>query len=110
MSANRATVLRLVTHLLMPDAPAPIRVDIDEWAIRKGSRYGTIVIDLDRRRIIDLLPDRTAPTVADWLERHPSVELVARDRSTEYARGASLGACPRVSGACFHNERPRGLR
>ena len=46
----------------------------------------------DRRRIIDLLPDRTAPTVADWLERHPSVELVARDRSTEYARGASLGA------------------
>ncbi|KMO20160.1 ISL3 family transposase [Methylobacterium indicum] len=92
MPASRATVLRLVTHLPMPDAPAPIRVGIDDWAIRKGSRYGTIVADLDRRRVVDLLPDRTAPTVAGWLERHSGVALVARDRSTEYARGASLGA------------------
>ena len=92
MPASRATVLRLVTRMPMPDAPAPIRVGIDDWAIRKGSRYGTIVVDLDRHRVVDLLPDRTAPTVAGWLERHSGVELVARDRSTEYARGASLGA------------------
>ena len=91
MPASRATVLRLVTRIPMPNAPAPIRVGIDDWAIRKGSRYGTIVVDLDRHRVIDLLPDRTALTVASWLERHPGVELVARDRSTEYARGASLG-------------------
>ena len=92
MPASRTTVLRLVTRIPMPDAPAPIRVGIDDWAIRKSSRYGTIVVDLDRRRVIDLLPDRTASTVAGWLERHPGVELIARDRSTEYARGASLGA------------------
>ncbi len=92
MPASRATVLRLITRLPMPDAPAPIRVGIDDWAIRKGSRYGTIVVDLDRQRVIGLLPDRSAPTLAGWLERHPGVELVARDRSTEYARGASLGA------------------
>ncbi|BAR47374.1 transposase and inactivated derivatives (plasmid) [Methylobacterium aquaticum] len=91
MPASRATVLRLVTRMPMPDTPAPIRVGIDDWAIRKGSRYGTIVVDLDRHRVIDLLPDRTAPTVAGWLERHSGVELVGRDRSTEYARGASLG-------------------
>ncbi len=58
----------------------------------RAAVYGTIVVDIDRRRVIDLLPDRTAPTVAGWLERHSGVELVARDRSTEYARGASLGA------------------
>jgi transposase len=92
MPASRATVLRLVARMPMPDTPAPIRVGIDDWAIRKGSRYGTIVVDLDRHRVIDLLPDRTAPTVAGWLEQHSGVELVARDRSTEYARGASLGA------------------
>ncbi|AWN53553.1 ISL3 family transposase [Methylobacterium sp. 17Sr1-1] len=91
MPASRGTVLRLVTRLPMPDAPAPIRVGIDDWAIRKGSRYGTIVVDLDRQRVIDLL-DRSAPTLAGWLERHSGVELVARDRSTEYARGASLCA------------------
>ncbi|MEN3236364.1 transposase [Methylobacterium ajmalii] len=59
---------------------------------RKGSRHGMIVVDLDRHRVIDLLADRTASTVADWLERYSDVELVARDRSTEHARGASLGA------------------
>ncbi len=57
---------------------------IDDWAIRKGSSYGTIVVDLDLHRVIDHLPDRTAPTLAGWLERHSDVELVARDRSTEY--------------------------
>ncbi len=85
-------MLRLITRMPMPNPPAPLRIGIDDWAIRKGSRYGTIVVDIDRRRVIDLLPDRTAPTVAGWLERHSGVELVARDRSTEYARGASLGA------------------
>jgi len=63
------------------EAPAPIRVGIDDWAMRKGSRSGTIVVDLDRHRVIDLLPDRTAPTSAGWLERHSGLEVVARDRS-----------------------------
>ncbi len=78
----------------MPDTPAHIQVGIDEWAIRKGSRYGTIVVDLDRHRVIDLFPERTALTVAGWLlERHSSVET-RRPGSLDRvgARGASLGA------------------
>ena len=76
----------------MPDAPAPTHVGVDDWAMRKGCSYGTIVVDLDRHRVVDLLPDRTAATLAGWLLQPPDIKVVARDRSTEYARGASLGA------------------
>ncbi|RYB01313.1 ISL3 family transposase [Lichenibacterium ramalinae] len=92
MPASRVTVLRLVRAMPMPDAPAPTHVGVDDWAMRKGCSYGTIVVDLDRHRVIDLLPDRTAATLAGWLLQRPDIEVVARDRSTEYARGASLGA------------------
>src|SRR5689334_9908054 len=53
--------------------------------------YGTILVDLERRRALDLLPDRTAETLADWLRGRPGIGVVARDRSTEYARGIALG-------------------
>ena len=76
----------------MPEASSPVHVGVDDWAMRKGCSYGRIVVDLDRRRVIDLLPDRTASTLAGWLERRSSIAVVARDRSTEYARGADLGA------------------
>jgi len=92
MPTSRATVLRLVRAMPMPEASSPVHVGVDDWAMRKGCSYGTIVVDLDRRRVIDLLPDRTASTLAGWLERRSSIAVVARDRSTEYARGADLGA------------------
>ena len=92
MPASRATVLRLVRAMPMPDAPAPTHVGVDDWAMRKGCNCGTIVVDLDRHRVVDLLPDRTAATLAGWLLQRPDIKVVARDRSTEYARGASLGA------------------
>lgn len=92
MPASRATVLRLVRAMPMPDTPAPTHVGVDDWAMRKGCSYGTIVVDLDRHRVVDLLPDRTAATLAGWLLQRPDIKVVARDRSTEYARGASLGA------------------
>jgi transposase len=60
--------------------------------MRKGRTYGTIVVDLERHRVVDLLPDRTAETLAGWLQQRPSIAVVARDRSTEYARGIALGA------------------
>lgn len=59
---------------------------------RKARAYGTIVLDLERRRAIGLLPDRTGTTVADWLRQRPGTEVVVRDRSAEYARAAAAGA------------------
>jgi transposase len=92
MPASAATVLRLVKALPMPMPDAPRSIGVDDWAMRKRCTYGTIIVDLEGRRVVDLLPDRSAPTLADWLRRHPGITTVARDRSSEYARGASLGA------------------
>jgi transposase len=76
----------------LPKAPRPCVVGVDDWALRKGRTYGTIVVDLERHRPLDLLPDRSAETWDAWLRRQPQIRLVARDRSTEYARGTTLGA------------------
>jgi transposase len=68
---------------------------IDEWAWRRRRRYGTLICDLERRRVIDLLPDREPATVKAWLARHPGVAVVARDRAGGYA-GAVAEAAPRA--------------
>jgi transposase len=92
MPASADTVLRLVKAMPLPDQPVPRVVGIDDFAKRKGSRYGTIIVDLERHRVVDLLPDRAAATLADWLRQHPEIEIIARDRSTEYASGIAAGA------------------
>ena len=71
----------------------PLRaVGIDDWAWRKGCQYGTIICDLERRRIVALLPDRAGGTSAAWLRDHPSIEFIARDRGASYGDAASKGA------------------
>jgi transposase len=92
MPTSADTLLRLVRGLPLPTAEAPRVVGVDEWALKKGQRYGTILVDLESRRVADLLPERTAPALAAWLQARGSVEVIARDRSGEYARGATLGA------------------
>ena len=92
MPASADTVLRLIRNLPLPEPEPPRVVGVDDWAMCKGRTYGTIVVDLERRCVLDLLPDRTAETLADWLRGQPQVAAVARDRSTEYARGIGLGA------------------
>ena len=86
------TLLRRVKRLKNEPAEPPRVVGIDDWAWRKGQRYGTIVVDLERSDVIDLLPDRDAETVAAWLKAHPGVEVVSRDRSATYAQAATEGA------------------
>lgn len=70
----------------------PRAVGVDDWAVRKAQVHGTILVDLERHRVVDLLPDRTAETLATWLAEHPGVEVIARDGSNAYADGAARGA------------------
>ena len=92
MATSPDTLLRRVKRL-KDEPPGPPRVvGIDDWAWRKGQRYGTIVVDLERSDVIDVLPDRDADTVAAWLTAHPGVEVVSRDRSAAYAQAATEGA------------------
>jgi hypothetical protein len=72
--------------------PTRAILGVDDWARRRGRTDGTLLVDLARQRPIDLWPDRTADTLATWLRAHPGVTLLSRDRATEYARGATLGA------------------
>jgi transposase len=65
---------------------------VDDWALRKGSTYGTILCDLERGCVVDLLSERSADVLSQWLSRHPEVEVITRDRSGIYAQGASSGA------------------
>lgn len=92
MPGSRNTVLRRVRGLHSPAFSPPEVVGIDDWAWRKGNRYGTIVVDLERHCPIDVLADRLVDTVAAWLKAHPEVTTVARDRSDTYAAGIRHGA------------------
>ena len=87
--ASRSTLLRELHHRRpRPPVQAPRVLGIDDWAWRKGHRYGTILCDLETRRVVDLLPDRDANTVAAWLGRHPGTEIISRDRGGIYAEAA----------------------
>ena len=92
LPTSPATLLRLVRAAKVPPTPALQAVGIDEWAWRRGHRYGTILVDLATHRVVDLLPDRAAASVAAWLAQHPTVPTVCRDRSDVYADGIRRGA------------------
>ncbi|MGW1659350.1 ISL3 family transposase [Streptomyces atratus] len=92
VSVSRSTVLRLVEALPEPDLPAPRVVGVDEYATRKGRYYGTVLVDVETRRPVDLLPDREASSLAAWLAKRPGIEVVCRDRAPFFAEGATVGA------------------
>ena len=91
--AGRSTMLRGL-QALAANTPvtAPRVLGIDDWAWKKGHRYGTILCDLERRKVIDLLPDRGTDTVSRWLRQHPGTEIVSRDRGGIYAEATRRAA------------------
>ena len=91
------TVLRRVKARRRGTIQPAVRVlSVDDWAWRKKQRYGTMLMDLERSQVIDLLPERSADSFAPWLGLHPEVEVITRDRSSLYAEGGRQGASSAV--------------
>ena len=93
LGASRMTLLRLVRRA--PEPPpgrTPRMLSVDEWSYRRGRRYGTILVDLERRRPVDLLPDASTATLTAWLRAHPGIRVVSRDRSGPFAEATRQAA------------------
>src|SRR5262249_1202997 len=92
LPTSSSTLLRAVKAVSLAPIP-PVRVlGVDDWAWKKGQRYGTILVDLERHHVIDLLKERSSEGFAQWLWTHQGIEIISRDRGSGYIEGATRGA------------------
>ena len=92
MPTGPDTLLRSIRSAPEAECTTPRVLGVDDWSYKRGKRFGTILVDLEKHQVVDLLADRSAETLAAWLKEHPGVEIITRDRSSEYLRAATEGA------------------
>lgn len=92
MQTSRQTILRRIMQLPDVSSGSVVYLGIDDFAFRRGWRFGTILVDLESHRVVDLLPDRQMETSAAWMYQHPDLFVVSRDRASAYPSAASEAA------------------
>src|SRR5712692_1488218 len=85
IQTSRTTILRRIMALPPEPVEQVIQIGIDDFSFRRGRTFGTIIVDLQTHKVLDVLPDRTVDTSAAWMATHPKIDLVSRDRGGDYA-------------------------